>query len=113
MLVDALIGHLVGDYLLQEDWMAANKKKNWFPCFIHCCFYSLAVCLFAQWSAPWIFLTIFITHFAIDRTQFVKWWMTNVSHQTNFTQPPFAPWSLIVVDNTFHLLVLYFISKLI
>lgn len=26
-LVLAIIGHLVGDYLLQNDWMALNKKK--------------------------------------------------------------------------------------
>jgi len=28
----AIIGHLVGDYLLQNDWMALNKKKRSLNC---------------------------------------------------------------------------------
>lgn len=27
-MIDAIVGHLVGDYLLQNDWMALNKKAN-------------------------------------------------------------------------------------
>lgn len=27
-MINALVGHLVGDYLLQNDWQALNKKKS-------------------------------------------------------------------------------------
>ena len=30
----------------------------------------------------------------------------------NFSEPPFAPWSIFVVDNTFHLLSILLIIKL-
>jgi hypothetical protein len=42
--------------------------------------------------------------FLQDRTQVVKWWMgLSWKSQTGFMQIPLAPWSLIVVDNVWHL----------
>jgi hypothetical protein len=42
-----LIGHMAGDYLLQNDWMAVNKSqstaKGLVACNLHCLLYSLAV----------------------------------------------------------------------
>lgn len=35
-MISALVGHLVGDYLLQNDYMALNKKKSSFHCMVHC-----------------------------------------------------------------------------
>lgn len=39
-LVLAIIGHLVGDYLFQTDWMAQNKKapgeSGADACIVHC-----------------------------------------------------------------------------
>lgn len=38
---EMLLGHLVGDYLVQNDWMALNKSKNnltgWLQPYIVCC----------------------------------------------------------------------------
>jgi hypothetical protein len=31
VMVGVLLAHLVGDYLLQSDWMAAEKTKRWWP----------------------------------------------------------------------------------
>ena len=36
-MLSAIIGHLVGDYLLQNDWMALNKKASSLHCAVHCC----------------------------------------------------------------------------
>lgn len=45
-----LVGHLVGDYLLQNDWMALNKKfKNFegrLACGVHCFLWTLSVLAF-------------------------------------------------------------------
>jgi hypothetical protein len=45
---EQLILHAVGDYLIQNDWMAQNKKKlTWLgelACQIHCITYSLPFC---------------------------------------------------------------------
>lgn len=44
------VGHLVGDYLLQNQWMAINKSsKGWFghlTCTTHVACYMLAICTF-------------------------------------------------------------------
>lgn len=103
----AIIGHLVGDYLLQTDWMAMNKKQRSFPCAVHCLVWTSWVCLFAGWGwLPWIFL--FACHFIQDRTEIVRWWMTlRWKDQTVFTQAPCAPWSLIIVDNVWHIVQIW------
>ncbi len=107
----ALIGHMVGDYLLQNDWMALNKKKHSLPCLVHCLLWVGSVCLFTGWG--WLAAAVlFAFHFAQDRTHIVRWLMEH-GGQRGFTQPPFAPWSLIVVDNTWHLVQIWLVWRLL
>jgi len=106
------MAHLVGDYMLQNDWMAQNKKKATLPCFVHCLLYTISVAIFTiqsdwglrEWSV------VFIAHFIQDRTKIVNWYMQAFG-QSDFAKPPLAPWSIIVVDNTLHLLVLYGLAQ--
>ena len=153
-----LIGHLVGDYILQNDWQAKNKtnphpgkcpiskgfdlqfpcagddpelqaaiqydetmrrwrdaNKNWWignlACFIHCLCYTLAVWAFSFWWMPWWGLLVcFVVHFPVDRWCLASVWMKNVSGQKAFATGPLSPWSIIVVDNIWHLLTLYGIA---
>jgi len=56
---EMLLGHLVGDYLLQNNWMALGKSKyngmGWLTCTVHCVLYTLAVCFIMQnWSIVWV-----------------------------------------------------------
>ncbi len=104
-----LIGHLVGDYLIQNDWMAQNKKQRTWPCLVHVTLYTLSVCLFARWYEPWQIAAVFLPHFAIDRSAFVVQYMKAIG-QGKFMQPPLGPWSIIVVDNVWHLVCLYVVS---
>ena len=106
----AIIGHMVGDYLLQSDYLAENKKKSSFVCAIHCLIWTLSVMTLAGWWRWWVFPALFIPHFAQDRTGFVLWYM-RTSGAKRFAEPPLAPWSLIVVDNTFHLLTLAVVAR--
>ncbi len=32
---ESLLAHLVGDYLIQSDWMATEKVKRWWPAIVH------------------------------------------------------------------------------
>lgn len=127
------IAHLVGDYILQNDWMANNKKgalfpphvdlamepkasgTRWlvslFPCLVHVTLYTLAVWAFTLWPW-WALVIVFVTHFIQDRTNIIAWSM-RVKGQEKFMQPPMGPWSIIVVDNVWHLVTLYGISLLI
>lgn len=106
-----LVGHLVGDYLLQNDWMAQGKKRAHWPCLVHVAAYTLAVMLFTQWPL-WIAAVVFVPHYLIDRWGFVPWYMRAIG-QTSFMEPPMSPWSRIAVDNTLHVVCLFFTQQLV
>lgn len=112
MLTYAIVGHLVGDYLLQNDWMALGKKRSTPICAIHCLLWTAAVMIASGWWAWWVPLALFLPHFAQDRTNVVKWWMGRIG-QGAFLQPPMSPWSIIVVDNVWHIVALAVIGKCI
>lgn len=109
--MDWFIGHLIGDYLLQNDWMALNKKLRTWPCSVHCLLWAFSV-WFCAWWPLWTLPILFTAHFVQDRTNVVRWIMEHKG-QKAFASPPMAPWSLIVIDNTMHLVVLWGISKYI
>lgn len=111
--MDWLIGHLIGDYLLQTDWMAQNKKRATWPCLVHVVIYTLAVGMLTFW--PWWALAVVaVTHFVQDRTGIIAWWMKlRWKDQSSFMQPPLGPWSIIVVDNVWHLVTLYGLSLIV
>jgi hypothetical protein len=106
-----LIGHLVGDFIIQNDWMALNKKESTLHCTVHCLTYALCVWLFTLWPL-WTIPVIFITHFALDRTKFVGWLM-GIKGSKKFRDGGMAPWSWVSVDNTIHLVTLFLIEKLV
>jgi len=105
MLALALIGHLVGDFLLQNDWMAENKKKSSVVCAVHALVWTLCVCFFTGWGIIQA-VPLFLMHFAQDRSYFVDWWMDLIG-QHKFRTGLLAPWSSIIVDNVFHVLQIW------
>lgn len=106
----AIIGHLVGDYLLQNDWMALYKKQSDFRCAVHCAIWTACVCGAVGWSAPVVIGILFATHYAQDRTQVVAWWMDAIG-QKQFRTGMCAPWSTIVVDNVWHILTIALVAR--
>ena len=96
-----IYAHLVGDYILQNDKMAQRKKQSDLWCSIHfvCYMVPFLLCGFAWWQL----LLIAEQHYAIDRTQFVAWFM-RVKGQNIFATGPCFPWSQIVMDNILHIL---------
>jgi len=113
MLASAIIGHLVGDYIIQNDWMAKGKKVNSFICTVHCFLWAFAVCLFAGWyNHPVVWVTLFVSHFVQDRTNIIPIWMGFVG-QKSFRDDILSPWSIIVVDNVWHLVTVWLVWKLL
>lgn len=108
MLADGIIGHLCGDFLLQSDYIAKNKKRSSAICGLHCLIWTSNVCLFA--NLGWLsFLFLFVTHYIQDRGTLVSHYMDFVG-QGGFrkTFPEgLGPWSVIVVDNVLHLLAIW------
>lgn len=112
-MVDLLVAHLVGDYLLQNDWMALGKKSSSFRCTVHVLMYSLMFVLLAllgrlEW---WQVALIAAQHWIQDRTGFIPWYMAKIG-QTNFAKEPCAPWSIFVVDNSVHILWMWLVFNL-
>lgn len=108
----AIIGHLVGDYLLQSDVLAKEKKNSSWVCALHCLIWTLCVCGLAGWSNPWAAAVLFTTHFIQDRGNLISRWMHFIG-QDDFAAGPCAPWSSIVVDNVWHLLTVWLVWRLL
>lgn len=115
----ALIGHLVGDYLFQNDWMALNKKSFYGGpnCLIHALIWTISVMFFAGWfslsdNGVCAFLVLLVTHFYQDRTNIIAWWMDFIG-QKQFRTGLCAPWSMIVVDNVWHIVTIWAVWRFI
>lgn len=118
--MEQLILHLIGDFVLQSDWMARNKMKRFWPALIHALAYSLPFLLIG--SVPAVSV-IFATHLIIDRYRLVRfliWWKNCLGpgqqpwaecSETGFhrsTPEWLAMMLLTVVDATVHLTCNYF-----
>lgn len=112
----ALVGHLVGDYLFQNDWMALNKKASSFHCAVHCFIWTVCVMAFSGvifhggLMPVIVFWILFGTHFLQDRTGLIRWYMRAIG-QEKFATGPCSPWSIIVVDNVWHIVTIWLVWK--
>lgn len=76
-----IVAHLVGDYALQSDWMAAKKtERSWQgrgAAFVHAVLYTLPFVLITRnWRA---LVFILVTHFVIDHWRLARHvgWLKN------------------------------------
>lgn len=115
-----IVAHLVGDYLLQSDWMANEKTRRWFPAILHGILYTVPFLLITQ-SIPAL-LVISISHIIIDRYRIAKhivfvknfmaprsewpsWADSKATGYPSKTPVWMAVWLMIIADNTIHLLI--------
>lgn len=100
------LAHLVGDYLFQTSWMAANKAKQWQPLVVHSAVYTFCIVVFAWFGFGGLsfgaILLIFVSHLILDQRSFVQWWVKTIMRTTGKE----AGWLSILVDQIFHLLIL-------
>ena len=129
---DQIVAHLVGDYLLQSDWMANEKTKRSIAALAHALCYALPFLLFRPSLAAFAFIAV--THFVVDRWRLARYvvWRKNFLAPRRFDRaqvdgehgdwtnwpwkecvatgyPPYRPawlttWLLIIADNTMHLI---------
>ena len=77
------IGHLLGDYPLQNAKMAQNNKRNdiigWGYCIVHCLIYTLSVIIWliiaGYKTYPTFILLVFLSHIILDKTRLVEKYM--------------------------------------
>ena len=107
-----ILAHLVGDYLLQSEWMARGKTKHWGPALAHGACYTLPFLLLTH--SWWRLAIIGGSHIAIDRWRlsYCVAWASNFlapkkdwpSKKTLWGLDP-SSWLRVVIDNTVHLLI--------
>jgi hypothetical protein len=119
-MVGVLLAHLVGDYILQSDWMANEKTKRWFPAWAHAVTYGLPFLFVTQ--SPAALAVIVVTHAVIDHYRLARHvvWVKNFTAPRGWwhpwsecsgtgyhkDRPPWmAVWLMIIADNTIHLLI--------
>lgn len=66
--------HLIGDYVLQLDFIAKTKGKNWYHLFVHCALYCLP--FYIEFGFVWQLVVIFATHIIIDALK-ARWGKIN------------------------------------
>lgn len=113
----AALAHLVGDYIIQSDWMATQKTQHWWPAIAHAVTYGLPFLLITQ--SPLALVVIVGTHAVIDRyrlARHVVWAKNQLGPKAS--RPPhtatghfddrpvwLSTWLLIITDNTLHMLI--------
>jgi hypothetical protein len=115
-----VVAHLLGDYVIQTDWMANEKTRRWWPAIVHAITYTVPYMLITQ--SPLALLAIAGTHAVIDRYRLAKHlcWAKNQLAPKSYRNawdecratgyPPDRPawmsvWLMIIADNTVHLLI--------
>lgn len=102
-----IVGHAVGDFLLQTNWQAENKSRIWKALLTHCLVYSIVVYLLALLAGGISLisiLVIFLSHVLLDKGNIVNWWIKTIKkEQTDKVEIRF------LVDQSLHILVLLII----
>jgi len=116
-----VLAHFIGDFLLQNDWQAVNKKKNNWSCTLHVTLYILPFLLTNL--TPVQILLIYAQHWIQDRTNFVSWWcktmgsfQRELKHNAlvaNNQYERVLPWGHFVVDQVFHFIWMWAVIEFI
>lgn len=117
--LDLLAAHMMGDYILQSHFMAANKLTNWRVRLLHVSAYSIPFFLVGLWhllgmdamlrphieAMPvnvrllWFMALLFVMHFATDSKRFR-------------TSNPWTPLP-ILIDQSLHIAQIAILARLL
>lgn len=64
ILLKLLFCHLIGDYVMQSDFLAKTKGENWYHLFVHCALYCAP--FYVLFGLTWQLFFIFAVHLIID-----------------------------------------------
>lgn len=109
-----LVGHLIGDWIVQTDWQAYHKEFSWKANQQHMLGYHLTLAIFCMFAMPWLVLLIVLivswfTHSIIDRRWPVKKLM-RVTGSGPFSETTFG---IIAVDQSLHLSILLILAGIV
>jgi uncharacterized protein DUF3307 len=114
-----LAGHLLGDWVTQSDWQAANKTRSWAALAAHVSRYHLVMGTlllipmlrdsWPAWKALLIVTMSAATHALIDRRWPVRA-LLRISGSPGFAT---VDWGVLAVDQALHLSILAMLAVLL
>lgn len=82
IIVLLVICHIIGDYVLQSDFIATSKGRNWYHMFVHCILYIVP--FYICFGFVWQLAVVFIAHLIIDplkaRYNKINYWQDQALH---------------------------------
>ena len=63
-MIDCIFCHLIGDYVLQIDFIAKTKGENWYHLLVHCLLYVLPFRV--VYGVDWRLTVLLVTHIIVD-----------------------------------------------
>lgn len=116
-MIEQLLLHILGDYVLQPDIMAKKKVEDIMVAYVHSLVYTLPFLLIT--NSIDALTVMFTTHLLIDRFRLAKylcfiknkifeWEDCKVTGYHKNTPDYITFWLSIIVDNFLHLTINYF-----
>jgi hypothetical protein len=100
MIINYILAHFIGDFLLQNDWMAIGKKRSSLICSVHVLIYMTP---FLLTELSWLQLILIAAqHWIQDRSSFVSWWCKKVKSFQKELKQDTLPWGHFIVDQVFN-----------
>lgn len=128
LFIAAILGHLVGDFMLQPKYMALHKGdqslEGFWLCTLHVAIYTVAVCAFLQTTDLLVAALVYIPHWIIDKWSLATHWTrlirgrtfegayTSVDKYKSF-DISFTCIVYVVNDSGMHALCLWILIKLV
>lgn len=111
LLMYGVISHFVGDYILQNSYMANMKTENSFIALIHALIHGILFYFIIGFNEA-LFVIVY-THYTIDRYRLAVFWIKLVNwnfKSDNYGFPDSTPkflstWLLFIIDNIFHIII--------
>ena len=81
-IINLILCHLVGDYVLQIDFIAQTKGTNLYHLLVHCLLYCLP--FYIVFGLVWQLIPLLILHIGIDllkeRYKMIPYWLDQILH---------------------------------
>ena len=109
-MIGILAGHMLGDMVLQNRWLAEIKMTRWYGMLLHCLIVTTTIWLFTQWNIKAL-AAIFISHYIIDKYKLGKLWPDFAKQGKPFCRERSPFWLGLLADQSFHIATYAIIYK--
>ena len=81
-IINLIMCHLVGDYVLQIDFIAKSKGSNFYHLLVHCVLYCLP--FYIAFGLVWQLIPLLVLHIIIDllkaKYKLIPYWLDQLLH---------------------------------